>query len=60
MGQTGKICPFYRLKVAISLSSDRKFMANIFKTSGYGVFVQKTDAMLMLEVITNGDGPWLA
>ena len=60
MGQKGKICLVYRLEVAISLSGEGKFMANMVNTSGLAVFVRKTDAMLMLQVITNGDGPCLA
>ena len=60
MAQTGKICPVYKLKVAKSLSGDGKFMANMVNTSGHGVFIRKTEAMLMFQVITNGRGPWLA
>ena len=60
MGRKGKICLVYRLEVAISLSGGGKFMANMVSTSAHVVFVRKADAMLMLQVITNGDEPWLA
>ena len=35
-------------------------MANMVNTSAHDVFVRKTDAMLMSQVITNGDELWLA
>ena len=35
-------------------------MANMVNAFAHGVFVRKTDTMLVLQVITNGDELWLA
>ena len=35
-------------------------MANMVYTFAHGVFVRKTNPMLVLQVITNGDELWLA